>query len=115
MNLNSKQIIAIIGAIISVLMVSSAQLTDLIGAGWAKYIVTIAGLANMILQSVTVALTTQTAQIKDVTAMPGVAKVLFNEQATPAAAAIATDPTQPKAAATTPEVRATLIQTAKGA
>jgi len=115
MNLNAKQIIAIIGAVVSVLMVSTAQLTDLLGAGTAKTIVTIAGLLNMLLQSVTVALTTQTAQIKDVTAMPGVQRITVNDQANPTLAAMATDPASPKVGATSPEVRTTLQEIAKGA
>ena len=98
--LNGKQIIQIIGVIISVLMVSSAQLTDLMGPGVAKYIVTIAGLANMILQGITVALTTQSAQVKDVAAMPGVEKITVNASASPALATLAVDPNQNKVAPT---------------
>lgn len=100
LNLNGKQIISIVGAVISVLMVSSAQLTDLLGAGWAKYIVTIAGLVNMVLQSVTVALTTQTSQVKDVLAMPGVERLTVNGQANSTLSAIAVDPTINKIAPT---------------
>lgn len=111
-NLNGKQIISIIGAIISVLMVSSAQLTDLLGAGWAKYIVTIAGLVNMILQSVTVALTTQSAQVRDVASMPGVERISINASANSTLASVAIDPTQTKIGATTPDVRTVLTTTA---
>lgn len=109
MNINGKQIIQIIGVIISVAMVSSAQLTDLLGAPVAKTIVTIAGLTNMILQGITVALTTQTAQVQDVAAMPGVERISINAQATPALAAVATDRDQPKVGATTPDVKAALL------
>ena len=112
MNLNGKQILAIIGAVISVLMVSSAQLTDLLGAGWAKYIVTIAGLINMILQSVTVALSTQTSLVRDVSAMPGVERITVNAAASPALASVAIDPAQQKVGATTPDVRTVLTHTA---
>lgn len=108
LNLNGKQIIAIVGAVISVLMVSSAQLTDLLGPGVAKTIVTVAGLTNMILQSVTVALSTQTAQIRDVAAMPGVERISINAEATSAAAAVAVDPTQTKVGPTTADVRTIL-------
>ena len=59
-------------------MVSSAQLTDLLGPGTAKTIVTVSGLVNMLLQSVTVALSTQTAQVRDVAAMAGVEKISVN-------------------------------------
>jgi hypothetical protein len=112
LNLNGKQIIAIVGAVVSVLMVSTAQLTDLLGPTMAKTIVTVAGLLNMLLQSITVALSTQTAQIKDVAAMPGVERISMNAQASPAAAAVAIDPNQTKVGATSPEVRAVLQQTA---
>lgn len=100
MQLNGKQIIAIVGAVISVLMVSSAQLTDLLGPGVAKTIVTVAGLTNMILQSVTVALSTQTAQVRDVLAMPGVQRMDVNASASPALATLAVDPTVNKIAPT---------------
>lgn len=92
MNLNGKQIISIIGAIVSVLMVSTAQLTDLFGPGVAKEIVSVAGLLNMTLQSVMVAITSQGSTVKDVLAMPGVDKINVNAQANATLAAIAVDP-----------------------
>jgi len=109
LNLNGKQIIQIIGVIISVLMVSSAQLTDLLGAPLAKTIVTVAGLLNMVLQGITVALTTQTAQIQDVAAMPGVERISINENASPAAASVAVDPAQTKVGPATPDIRPALV------
>jgi hypothetical protein len=111
LNLNGKQIIAIGGAVISVLMVSSAQLTDLLGPGVAKTIVTVAGLTNMILQSVTVALSTQTAQVKDVAAMPGIEKISVNSSASSALATLAVDPAQAKVSAT-PSSEAAVQKTA---
>lgn len=113
-NINGKQIIQITGVVISVLMVSSAQLTDLLGAGTAKTIVTIAGLANMLLQGITVALTTQSAQVKDVAAMPGVEKITVNSQASPALATLAVDPSQNKVAPTL-AAQTAVNETAKGA
>ncbi len=110
--LNGKQIIQIIGVIISVLMVSSAQLTDLLGAPLAKTIVTIAGLANMTLQGITVALTTQSAQVRDVAAMPGVEKITVNATANAALATMAVDKNQDKVAPTQAAEQA-VIQTAK--
>lgn len=100
LNINGKQIIQIVGVIISVAMVSSAQLTDLLGPEIAKTIVTIAGLTNMILQGVSVALQTQTNQVKDVAAMPGVEKISVNSTASPALATLAVDPAQAKVAPT---------------
>ena len=113
LNLNGKQILAIIGAVISVLMVSSAQLTDLLGPGPTKSIVSIAGLLNMILQSVTVALTSQSATVKDVLTMQGVEKVSVNSQANQTLAALAVDPTMNKIAPTQAAM-ADVTATAKG-
>jgi hypothetical protein len=112
-NINGKQAIAIVGAIVSVLMVSTAQLTDLLGAGTAKTIVTVAGLLNMLLQSVTVALSTQTAQVNSVAAMPGVTRIAVNEQASPALAQVATDPAQQKVGPSTPDLKPALVTIAK--
>jgi hypothetical protein len=99
-NINGKQLIAIVGAVVSVLMVSTAQLTDLLGPTEAKTIVTVAGLLNMLLQSITVALSTQTSQVKDVLAMPGIEKISVNSQASQALATIAVDPASNKIAPT---------------
>ena len=114
MNINTKQLLAIILAILSVLSGSTAQLTDLIGVGGAKVVISVASLAMSVISSVLAVLSSQTNLVKDVTAMPGVSKVLVNEAASKDLAVAATDPAQPKVGATTPEVRATLIETAKG-
>lgn len=112
-NLNGKQIIAIVGAVVSVLMVSTAQLTDLLGPGLAKTITTVAGLLNMLLQSITVALTSQGSTLRDVAAMPGVEKVLLNGQANSTAATLAVDPMQDKIEAA-PGAHAAVEQASKG-
>jgi len=94
-NLNGKQIISIVGAVLSVLMISTAQLTDLFGAGIAKTVVSVAGLGNLILQSVMAAITgtlSQDAQVKQVLQMPGVERLRINKDASPALAAMAMDP-----------------------
>ena len=114
LNLNGKQIIGIVGALISVLMVSTAQLTELLGPGPAKTIVTISGLVNMFMQSVSVVLTSQGSTIKDVLAMPGVEKININDQANQTLSAIAIDPTQDKISPT-PAAMQAVTATAKGA
>lgn len=114
LQLNGKQWLGIVGAVISVLMVSSAQLTDLMGAGPAKYIVTIAGLFNMLLQSISVALSTQTSLVKDVAAMPGVEPLRINALASPALATAAIDPANKKIAPT-PEAKEEVTAIAKAA
>lgn len=98
MNLNGKQIISIVGAILSVLMISTAQLTDLFGAGVAKSVVSVAGLGNLILQSIMTALTSQGSTIRDVRDMDGVQHIEVNEKANTTLAALAVDPNEPKIA-----------------
>jgi len=94
MNLNGKQALAIISAVLSVLVVSTAQLTDLVGTELAKDIVSIAALANTILTSVLAAITSQSATVKDTMAMPGIEPLRVNEKANATLAAIAVDPKQ---------------------
>ena len=103
MNLNGKQIISIIVAVVSVLMVSTAQLTDLFGPVMAKTIVSVAGLLNLTLSSVVAAISgtlTQTQQVQQVLDMRGIEHVEVNAKATPALAAMAVDQTTNKIAPT---------------
>lgn len=97
-NLNGKQWLAIVGAILSVLVVSTAQLTELLGAPMAKTIVSTAGLANLIFQAISVALTSQNATVKDVLAMPGIEEVKVNKESNQVLASIAVDPNVSKIA-----------------
>ena len=113
LNLNAKQLLSIIGAILSVLMVASAQLTDIFGAGVAKTIVSMSGLANLIIQSVMTALTSQTNTIKDVALMPGVDSIRVNSQANQSLAQVAMDPANEKVSPTT-QAAAAVEATAKG-
>lgn len=114
MNLNGKQIISIVGAILSVLMISTAQLTDLFGPGVAKSIVSVAGLGNLVLQSIMTAITSQGSQVRDVLAMPGVDKIDVNAAANKTLAAIAIDPSIDKIAPT-PQAMNRVTQTAEAA
>lgn len=114
MNLNTKQIIAIILAILSVFSGSTAQLTDLFGSGVAKILISASSLAATSLSSVLAVISSQNQTIKEVAAMPGVEKVLVNASANQVLAANATDPGQPKIGASTPDVREVLKETAKG-
>lgn len=109
MNLTGKQWLAIAGAVLSVLMVSTAQLTDLFGASTAKNIVSVAGLGNMILSSVLAVVSGQANLIKDVAAMPGVSRLSIDENANATLAKAATDPTLKNVGATTPEARQSLL------
>ncbi len=99
MNINGKQIALIVGAVVSVLMIAGPQLTDMFGAGPAKYIVSAAGLINLMINSVMASLTgtmPQDQQVRQVLAMPGVQKIDVNAQASPALARLAVDPTVDK-------------------
>lgn len=115
MNLTGKQILSIVAAVVSVLMLATTQLTDLFGDKVAHNIVSVAALANMIISSIVAALTGQSSLVRDVAAMPGVEKITLNAHANTALAQVATDVSQPKVGATTPEVRSVLVETAKGA
>lgn len=114
MNLNAKQILAIILAILSVFSGSAAQLTDLFGTGIAKILISASSLASTALSSVLAVLSSQGSLVRDVAAMPGVERINVNASASQALAAVATDPNQPKVGATTPEVREVLKDTVKG-
>lgn len=115
MNITSKQWFQIMSGIISGLITGAALLQTLFGQDLTIKIVAGLGVANIILSSVGTALSGQANLVKDVAAMPGVERVAVNANATPALAQVATDPAQPKIGATSPEVRAVLQDTAKGA
>ena len=115
MNLSAKQWIAIVIAVLGVLMISQAQLTDLFGASMAKYIQSASGLLNMILGSVLAIITGniapgvqlqqlqqttggQDAIVRSVLGMPGVEGVEVNRRANAALAQLAVDPNLTKIA-----------------
>lgn len=112
-NLTGKQILSIIAAVVSALMLATTQLTDIFGPTVAKSIVSVAALANMIINSVVVALTGQATLVKDVLAMPGVEKISVNEKANQALAQVAVDPSVNKIAPTNAAMDA-VTATAKG-
>lgn len=69
MTINLKQAISIALVVLGVLMVSSAQLTDIIGAGPTKMVVSFSAILNSILAGVLTVITSTTGTIKDVVAM----------------------------------------------
>lgn len=115
MNLTGKQIIAIVAAVVSALMLATTQLTDIFGASTAKSIVSMASLLNLILNSIIAALSGQATLVRDVAAMPGVERIAVNSTANQALATVATDPAQPKVGAIDAGTRMVLQDTAKGA
>jgi len=114
MNLNGKQVISIIGAILGVLMISTTQLTDLFGAGVAKNVVSIAALVNTVLSSVMAVITSQGGIVRDVLAMPGIENIAVNGRANQTLAAIAIDPLSDKIAPTA-SAQAQVTRTAQAA
>jgi len=114
MNLTRNQIIAITLAILGVLAGSATQLTDLFGPNVAKTAVTASSLVQTILASILAVMTGQTAQVKDVLAMPGVEKLTVNAAANQTLSAIAVDPKVDKISPATGDINA-VTETAKGA
>lgn len=98
MNLNTKQIISIIGAVLSAVMISTAQLTDLFGADMAKTVVSVAGMGNLVIQSVMTAITGQDATVRDVLDMRGIQHIEVNDKANKTLAKLAVDPSVDKIA-----------------
>lgn len=114
MNLNGKQIFLIIGAIVSVLMIAGPQLTDLFGSTTAKNVTSAAGLVNLMINAVMVALTgnlSQDQQVKQVLDMKGVERLRVNADAGPELAAMAMNPNVNKISPTD-EARSVVAATA---
>lgn len=111
--MNGKQIISIFIVVLGVLMISTAQLTDLFGATVAKSIVSVAALANSILGGIMSVITGQASMVKEVAAMPGVESIKVNAQANHTLATIAEDPAVLKVEAT-PQAQAQVTRTAEG-
>ncbi len=78
MQLNTKQLLGIVGAILSALIAGTSQLVDLFGPGVAKNIVSLAALLNSVLSSILVVFNSQGSTVRDVLAMPGVEKIDIN-------------------------------------
>lgn len=113
MNLTLIQKIAISMAVLGVLSTSGVQLTDILGSGIAKSVVSVSGLINSVLAAIVAVLSGQSAIIKQVASMPGVERVSINAEANSVLAQAATDPNLRNVGATTSEVRQTLLETAK--
>ncbi len=112
MNINHKQVLSIILAVLGVLMVSTSQLTELLGASNAKYVVTVAGMINSVLASIMAVISSQGGLLRDVQAMSGVEKITVNEGANQTLSQIAVDPNSKVEA--TPGAAAAVTKTAGG-
>lgn len=109
MNLTLIQKIAITMAVLGVLSTSGVQLTDILGSGIAKSVVSVSGLINSVLAAIVAVISGQSAIIKQVASMPGVERVSVNADANVILAQAATDPNLKNVGATTPEVRQSLL------
>jgi hypothetical protein len=96
MNLNAKQIIALVVVVLGVLTASTAQLTDIFGPSAAKLMISVAGILNSILAGVLSVISSQTGIVKDVQAMQGIDSLIVNSQANSTLASMALDPAQNK-------------------
>lgn len=114
MNLNLNQVLNIIGAILGVMVVSTASLTELFGQGPAKTIVAASGLIVAIVNGVNGVISGQASQLRAVAAMPGVEPIKINTLANKTAATLAVDPSQDKIEPA-PGADQKLEQIAKGA
>lgn len=94
--MNAKQALSIALVVLGVLTASSAQLTDLIGPGWTKIVVSFCSLSMSILAGIQGLISSQTSLVKDVQAMPGVEKIVVNKDASTNLATLAIDPAQAK-------------------
>lgn len=110
--ITSKQWFQIISGVNGGLITGAALLQTLFGQDLTLKIVAVLGIVGIIINSVGAALSGQGNMIRDVAAMPGVARVSIDATASPTVAAVALDPTQKNVGATTPGVRDTLIKTA---
>jgi hypothetical protein len=112
-NITSKQWFQIVSGSISGLITGAAFMQTLFGQTLTLQIIAGLGLANIMLSSIGATLSGQGNLVRDVAAMPGVTRISVNADATPTLAAAATDSSQPKIGATSPEVRSILLDTAK--
>lgn len=111
--MNINQAIALVLVTLGVFVASTAQLTDLVGPGATKLIVSLSSLLMSILSGVLGVLTGQSGQLKAVDAMPGVDKIVMNRQATVTQANMVVDPNSKAEAA--PGAEAVIQATARSA
>ena len=113
--LTTNQTLAICSGACSFLAGSTAQLATLLGQHGAAYAVSAITLTGGILSIILAVTSGQKATVQQVAAMPGVDRITVNATANSTLASVATDPSQPKIGATSPETRAVLQETAKNA
>lgn len=88
-NLTPVQVIAMILVVLGAITGGTAQLTDIVGPGLTKILVAGASLATTMLSGWIMIITGQTSQVRAVSAMPGVEKIVVNEKSSQALATLA--------------------------
>lgn len=95
MNITRNQWLQIIGVVINSCVAASSLWTQMFGQSTTNIIIGLLGLGGAILSGVTFILTGQGQQVKDVAAMPGVSRIITNDQANSTLSAVV-DSTNPK-------------------
>jgi hypothetical protein len=118
--MNYKLILNILTTINGGLVTGAALFNPLIGQDMALKVISALGICQIIVSGINSNLTTQTNIIKDVASITGddgkpALRINVNANAPQNVAAVAIDPAQPNVGASSPEVRSTLVATAKGA
>lgn len=94
--MNAKQALSIALVVLGVLTASAAQLTDLVGPGLTKIIISFSTLTMSILAGIQGLISSPSSSVKEVQAMPGVEKIVVNKEANSSLATLAVDPAQAK-------------------
>lgn len=113
--MNWKLFLNIMSSINGSLITGAALFNPLVGQERALQIISILGICQIVVSGINSNLSTQANTIKEVAAMPGVERISVNRDANQTLAQVATDPTQAKVGAVTPDLRNVLESTAKGA
>lgn len=113
MNITRTQWIAILMLALGLIAGGTTQLTEFFGAGTAKSLASAASFLSSFVAGLQIILGGQSAQVKDVLAMPGVDKININENANKTLATIAMDPSVNNISPTTSAMNV-VANTAKG-
>lgn len=113
MNLTPLQWIGIVLIVNGAITGSVSELTDLLGASWAKHVISLATIGSAICGGLVTMFGGQSAQVRNVLAMPGVEKITVNTQANATLAQIAVDPALDKIEPV-PQASARVTAIAKG-
>jgi multisubunit Na+/H+ antiporter MnhF subunit len=108
-NITQTQWLAIGIGVLTGLTGLTTQLTTIFGPTTTTIILAADSIIVMIISVVLTVTTGQGSVVQQVAAMPGVTRISVNAAASPALAAVATDPATPKVGPTTPDIRPALV------